>query len=236
MNLHEQVVYGPGYAVVEADHMDKLDQIKEKFIDVIHKFDGLENIQKVDQLREKLVSMEEKQINKLKLHLNFNFPEISTLLQDAFAESTKQVSGSAIFLQRRSHIMFNVPGIKNTSVMHHLDGMSGISPFSYVLWSALHDIPDDSGVWIIDMNESMKLINEEFQIRNYVMGDYVLDKKYEAVQLKYGQGVIFNPYLLHGSIAHQNELSRIGITNRFQSRNKPLFLRNSDFYFPYSLS
>ena len=71
-----------------------------------------------------------------------------------------------------------------------------------------------------------------------VMGDDVLAlyKDIKPARLKLGEAVIFNPYAMHGAVAHDNRLSRIGLSTRFQSRKYPLFIRNSEFYYPYQLS
>ena len=58
----------------------------------------------------------------------------------------------------------------------------------------------------------------------------------KPIRLKFGQMVVFNPFVLHGNVAFNSEFSRIGCSVRFQSSNKPLLQKNSDYLKYYRLS
>jgi hypothetical protein len=70
-----------------------------------------------------------------------------------------------------------------------------------------------------------------------VMGEDVLGlDNLDPLKMDFGVGVIFNSFVMHGAYPHINELARIGLSTRFQSRSKPLFIRNSEFFCPYDLT
>ena len=230
--IEHELIHGKGWVILDSDHPEKLEELKSVIFGAIQGFPGLSHLQSIDEFREHLKSMPESEINTLKLYL-LKVQGLSFLLQEAFQETTEGLVGKEFFLQRRPHVMFNIPGIKNTSVMHHIEAMSGISPFTYVLWAPIHDILDNSGIYVVDQKRSMELMNES-RAQGEVMGDSVLNFKCDPVRMRFGQGAIFNPYVIHGSVEAAGPLARIGVTNRFQSVAKPLFLRNSDFFYPCS--
>ena len=54
-------------------------------------------------------------------------------------------------------------------------------------------------------------------------------------RLKFGQGIIFNPFVIHGNISFNSELARIACNVRFQSFNKPLLQKNTEYLKYYKL-
>ena len=48
-------------------------------------------------------------------------------------------------------------------------------------------------------------------------------------KIKFGEVLIFNPFVYHGSIYHKSEYARISVDARFQSLNKPLFQNTTIF-------
>jgi hypothetical protein len=55
-------------------------------------------------------------------------------------------------------------------------------------------------------------------------------------QLNFGQAIVFNPFVLHGNIAFNSKLARVAYNVRFQSCNKPLLQKNSDYLKYYQLN
>ena len=49
-------------------------------------------------------------------------------------------------------------------------------------------------------------------------------------KIKFGEALIFNPFVYHGSIYHDSNYARISLDVRFQSLNKPLFQKYNDFF------
>ena len=55
-------------------------------------------------------------------------------------------------------------------------------------------------------------------------------------RLKFGQAIIFNPFVIHGNIPFKSDLARIACNVRFQSFDKPLLQKNTDYLKYYKLS
>ncbi len=231
--LYDELTFGKGWSVVQADDLSKLDEIQELVLLNARKFSGFEKVKTMNELRTALLTVTESDLNKLKLFL-IAIPNLSIQFQKAFLTPAKALAGGHIFLQRKPHIMFNIPSIKNTQVMHHIEAMSGISPYTFVLWSALHEVMDGSGIYVVNQKESIQVMNESAK-KGAMMGHDVLDLEYKPLNTEYGQAIFFNPYCIHGSIGFKSSMARISISQRFQSIEKPLFLRNSEFYFPIQL-
>ncbi len=115
--------------------------------------------------------------------------------------------------------------------------MSGISPFTYVIWAPLHDLEDKSGVYYINQKESLKIMKKE-QIAGLVNGPTVLSmmQNQKPIPLKFGQAIIFNPFIIHGNVTFNSKFARIASGVRFQSYNKPLLQKNSDYLKYYQLT
>ena len=130
----------------------------------------------------------------------------------------------------------NVPGEGGANQWPHYELGSGISPFTYVIWAPLHDLEDKSGVYYIDQKESLEIMKKE-QTAGLVNGPTVLNmmQNQKPTSLKFGQAIIFNPFILHGNVTFNSKFARIAYSVRFQSNNKPLLQKNSDYLKYYRL-
>ena len=144
--------------------------------------------------------------------------------------------GKELFIQRRAHTIINVPGSEHSKQWTHYEMMSGISPFTYVIWAPLHDLEDDGGAYHIDQKTSLEVMKKE-QEAGLVNGPIVLNmmEKQKPARLKFGQVVVFNPFVLHGNVPFNSDLARIACNARFQSYNRPLLQKNSDYLKYYRL-
>ena len=125
--------------------------------------------------------------------------------------------------------------------MPHIMAMSGIAPHTITFWAPLHDVEDNTGLWIIDQHQSMDLLNKE-KDTGRVMGENILDinspgmRGHKFISMAFGEAIIFNPFCLHGSVLNMTKRSRISMTFRFQSRSEKLFLKGSEYFTPYDLN
>ena len=131
----------------------------------------------------------------------------------------KDLCGKDLFIQRRAHTTINVPGNEHTKQWTHYEMISGISPFSYIFWAPLHDLDDDGGAYHIDLKTSLRIMKKEEQ-EGLVNGPRVLEMmgSKKPPRLKFGQAIIFNPFVLHGNIPFQSRFARIACNVRFQSQ------------------
>ena len=57
----------------------------------------------------------------------------------------------------------------------------------------------------------------------------------KPARLKFGQAIIFNPFVIHGNIPFSSDCARIACNVRFQSFRKPLLQKNTEFLKYYKL-
>ena len=55
-------------------------------------------------------------------------------------------------------------------------------------------------------------------------------------RLKFGQAIVFNPFVLHGNVPFISKFARIACNVRFQSFNKPLLQKNTEYLKYYKLN
>ena len=227
MDLYKELTFGKGYSVFSIKKMDIFEKLRDCFIDRMNISNAHgTNITKV---RKSLAKMTKAEINKSMINL-LSFTDLSEMLINSCSNIIELLCGKELFIQRRAHTIINVPGYGQAKQWPHYELMSGISPFTYVIWAPLHDLDDQGGVYYIDLEKSSRIMKEE-QEQGIVNGKKVLNmmENQKPTKLKFGQAIIFYPFVLHGNIAFKSEYARIACNVRFQSYAKPLLQKNSDY-------
>ena len=67
------------------------------------------------------------------------------MMVSSFKNLIKKLCGKKLFIQRRAHTTINAPGDDQAKQVAHYEMISGISPFTYIIWVPLHDIDDEVG-------------------------------------------------------------------------------------------
>ena len=233
MSLAKQVIKSPGYSITKIPNIKKFNQLRDKFIEKM----GIEKKSgDINSIRKDIALMNNAEVNKAMINL-LSFDEASEMMIDACGDIIKELSGSEILIQRRANNIFNLPGKNQRRQWPHYELMSGISPYTFVLWAPFHDLQDDAGVYYIDQEESFKIIKKEHD-EGLVNGPTILNMMHnqKPAKLKYGEVIVFNPFILHGNIDFSSDLARIACSVRFQNKNKPLMQKNSDFLKIYKLN
>jgi sporadic carbohydrate cluster 2OG-Fe(II) oxygenase len=233
MSLAKQVINSPGYSIMKITNMKKFNQLRNKFIDKM----GLEKKSNdINSIRKDIALMSNSEVNRAMINL-LSFDDASEMMIDACSDIVEELSGLDILIQRRANNIFNLPGKNQRRQWPHYELMSGISPYTFVLWAPFHDLQDDAGVYYIDQEESFKIIKKEHS-EGLVNGPTILNmmQDQKPAKLNYGEVVVFNPFILHGNVGFSSDLARIACSVRFQSRNKPLMQKNSDFFKVYQLN
>ena len=232
MDLKNKVIKSPGFAIVKIPNLDKFNELRLKFISKIN----LKNKKNVNDLRKDLVLMTNSEVNKAMVNL-LSFNEASEMMIEACKEIVNELCGPEILIQRRAATIFNLPGENQRRQWPHYELMSGISPFTFVMWAPFHDLEDDGGVYYIPQEKSYEIIKKEHK-QGLVNGPTILNmmQKQKPTKLKYGEVIVFNPFILHGNIDFKSDYARVACSVRFQSINKPLMQKNSDFLKLYSLN
>jgi sporadic carbohydrate cluster 2OG-Fe(II) oxygenase len=233
MDLYKKLVHGPGYAVCPIEDMQLFKKLRDSFVEKMNL--STESEKNINALRKAMVTMSQAEINRSRINL-LTFTDLSDMMIKSCPSLIETLCGKELFIQRRAHIIFNVPGKEHLNIWNHYEMMSGISPFTYVLWAPLHDLEDDGGAYLIDQKASMDIMNKE-QAAGLVNGPTILNMMGEQkpARLKFGQAVVFNAVILHGNVPFSSEFARIACNVRFQSYNKPLLQKNSDYLKYYQL-
>jgi len=233
MDLYKELVHGAGYAVCPIENMELFVELRDSCIEKINIPAGPEK--DINAVRKVMAKMSPDEINRSMINL-LTFTNLSNMIIDCCPNLVETLCGKELFIQRRAHIIFNVPGKEHPNIWNHYEMMSGTSPFTYVLWAPLHDLEDDGGAYLFDQKVSMQLMKKE-QAAGLVNGPTILNlmEKQKPARLKFGQALVFNAVVIHGNAPFNSQLARIACNVRFQSYNKPLLQKNSDYLKYYKL-
>ena len=233
MDLYKELVHGPGYAVCPIVDMQLFKKLKDSFIEKINIAGDSEK--DINVVRKAVAKMSKAEINRSMINL-LTFTNLSEMMISSCTSLVESLCGKELFIQRRAHTIINVPGKGHSKQWPHYELMSGISPFTFVLWAPLHDIDDNGGAYHIDLQTSLEIMKKE-QKSGLVNGPTVFNlmTNQKPTRLKFGQVVVFNPFVLHGNVTFNSKFARIACNVRFQSYNKPLLQKNSDYLKYYRL-
>ena len=227
-------MHGQGYAVIPVENMETFIKLRDSFVEKINISNGSEK--NIDFVRKAMAKMSKAEINRSMIDI-LKFTNLSEMIINSCPKLVESLCGKELFIQRRATGIMNVPGKGQARQWPHYELMSGISPFTYVIWAPLHDLEDKSGVYYIDQKESLEIMKKE-QTAGLVNGPTVLSmmQNQKPIPLKFGQAIIFNPFILHGNVTFNSKFARIASGVRFQSYNKPLLQKNSDYLKYYQLT
>ena len=227
-------MHGQGYAVIPVENMETFIKLRDSFVERINISNGSEK--NIDFVRKAMAKMSKAEINRSMIDI-LKFTNLSEMIINSFPKLVESLCGKELFIQRRATIIMNVPGEGQAKQWPHYELMSGISPFTYVIWAPLHDLEDQSGAYYINQKESLEIMKKE-QSAGLVNGPTVLNmmQNQKPTPLKFGQAIIFNPFIIHGNVTFNSKLARIASGVRFQSSNKPLLQKNSEYLKYYQLT
>ena len=226
-------MHGQGYAVIPIENMKTFIKLRDSFLERTNISNGSEK--NIDFVRKAMAKMSKAEINRSMIDL-LKFTNLSEMIINSCPKLVESLCGKELFIQRRATGIMNVPGKGQARQWPHYELMSGISPFTYVIWAPLHDLEDQSGAYYINRKESLEIMKKE-EASGLVNGPTVLNmmQHQKPTRLKFGQAIIFNPFVLHGNVSFNSKFARIACNVRFQSYNKPLLQKNSDYLKYYRL-
>lgn len=234
MDIHKELNEGLGYAVCPIENMEIFKKLRDSFVESIKISSNSEK--NIDTVRKEIAKMSKGEINKSMINfLTFN-KNLSEMVINSFPTLIEKLCGKELFIQRRAHTTINAPGDDQAKQVAHYEMISGVSPFTYILWAPLHDLEDDGGAYHVDLKTSLALMKKE-EADGLVSGPEVLNfmGNKKPPRLKFGQAIIFSPFVIHGNIPFNSELARIACNVRFQSFNTPLLQKNTDYLKYYKL-
>jgi len=235
MDLYTEINKGKGYAIFDIENMKLFKKIRQTFVTSINLPGNRKK--EINDVRKFLAKKSKAEINKAMINF-FDFNNsLSEMMINSCPKLIKSICGKELFIQRRAHTTINVPGDDQAKQVPHYEMISGVSPFTYIMWAPLHDLDDDGGAYHVDLKTSLSLMKKE-EAEGLVNGPKVLNLmgSRKPPRLKFGQAIIFTPFVLHGNIPFNSNLARIACNVRFQSFNKPLLQKNSEYLKYYNLS
>lgn len=232
--IKKQIDQGKGFAVYKIENIKLFSKLRDSFVDSIKI--NRRSKRNIHQIRLEVAKMSKSQINKTMINFLTINKNLSEMMINSCPKLIKKLCGKNLFIQRRAHTTINAPGEDQAKQVAHYEMISGISPFSYILWAPLHDLDDDGGAYHIDLKTSLALMRKE-EKKGLVSGPDVLNlmEKKKPLRIKFGEAIIFNPFVIHGNIPFQSDRARIACNVRFQSFRKPLLQKNTDYLKYYKL-
>ena len=229
MNILKELQYGPGFSVFNIEDISVFKKLRNS---LLKKFYSDDKKLDINSLRKSFAKMNKAEINRAMIKL-LSFTNLSEMIILSCPKMIKNLCGKELLIQRRAHVIINLPGKGQAKQWPHYEMISGLSPFSFVIWTPLHDLDDGGGIYYIDQHKSAKIMRNE-ERKGLVNGPDVLNlmQNQSPVNLKFGQGIIFNPFVIHGNMPFKSKFARIACNVRFQSSKKPLLQKNT-YYLKY---
>ena len=137
MDLYKELVNGLGYAVCPIENMQLFKKLKDSFVEKMNI--STKSKKNIDVVRKAMAKMSKAEINRSMINL-LTFTNLSDMMINSCPNLVETLCGKELFIQRRAHTIINVPGKEHSKQWTHYEMMSGISPFTYVLWAPLHDL------------------------------------------------------------------------------------------------
>ncbi len=131
------------------------------------------------------------------------------------------ICGDELVMQRKINLSIQLSLDDSSLLPLHSDVWSGCSPYEVVLWIPLVNCSKTNSMYILpkDYNEEIyknfKKYNSVKNIENTIL------KKAKFLNIKFGQGLIFQHQLLHGNVINKETTTRISFNCRFKSLFSP---------------
>ena len=234
IGIKKQVDQGLGFAIYKIENMKLFTKLRDSFVSSLKINRKSKN--NIEQVRLEIAKMSKSEINRTMINfLTFN-KNLSEMMVNSCPKLIKKLCGKQLFIQRRAHTTINAPGEDQAKQVAHYEMISGISPFTYILWAPLHDLDDDGGAYHIDLKTSLALMKKE-EKKGLVSGPDVLNfmERKKPPRIKFGEAIIFNPFVIHGNVPFKSNRARIACNVRFQSFNMPLLQKNTEYLKYYKL-
>ena len=228
---HKFNLKSKGWSIIKSQNVNDIELLSKNFLQELKKNKKLnlfitKNVKSINSLRKIVSKLDDNILNLIRrLYLN----KFSTNILKAFSQDLIPIFGKKLLVQKYPQIQIHV-GFKNsTKTFPHYEMMAGHSPFTYNIWLPFHDIIDKSGIFLIDDKLSVNLCDKEIK-NNINNREKFLFNKMFFPKIKFGEALVFNPFVYHGSIHHKNKSSRISLDVRLQRLDRPLFQKYNDFF------
>jgi sporadic carbohydrate cluster 2OG-Fe(II) oxygenase len=214
-----------GWQIVTSDYTQLLNNVRDNFLKEIRRLDL--QFANIEDLICNIDKVSDSDVNSLRSIELYGFPE---LMAESFKTEIGNIAGNEIFLQRKPHININIPASEGSVTLSHTELLSGHSPYTCVLWVPLHDVNDDTGLFCMDEPQSQKFMEDQKDFRIPYDQEGLWGKTVDPLKVKYGEGIIFDAFVLHGAWPNKTKRARVSLDIRFQSDQKPLYEKGMEYF------
>ena len=131
------------------------------------------------------------------------------------------ICGNELVMQRSVNLSIQLPKDDSSLLPLHSDVWSGCSPYEVVLWIPLVNCKKTKTMFILPKNDNEKYYKKmhKFSLVNEIEKN--IEKKIKWLNIKFGQGIIFQHSMMHGNKINQEATSRWSFNCRFKSVFSP---------------
>ena len=164
------------------------------------------------------------ELNKIRMELYSFLNNKKNFVNNYFElgkDILKIICGDELVMQRKINLSIQLSFDDSSLLPLHSDVWSGCSPYEVVLWIPLVNCNKTNSMYILPKSYNDE-IYKKFKKYNAVKDvENVILKKAEFLNIKFGQGLIFQHQLLHGNIINKEINSRVSFNCRFKSLFSP---------------
>lgn len=208
-----------GYLIFNIKNLVKLKRIKheiKKYIKLkIHKKASIENLHH-------FVPPKNLNSKRMSLYLKLNSKEDFLKSYYEFGKEYLQIiCGNELVMQRKVNLSIQLSNDDSSLLPLHSDVWSGCSPFEVVLWIPMVNCEKTNSMYILSRKDNDKFYDKIHQFSDVTKLEKKVLQKAKFLNIKFGQGLIFQHSMMHGNIVNREKNTRISFNCRFKSVFSP---------------
>lgn len=189
-----------------------------------NKSDDEENITKVFNNFHNYVSL--KKLNSLRFNIykKINIGRIfSEIYYKVARDYLDELVGNELSMQKKINLSIQMPNDKDSLLDLHSDIYAGESPFQVVVWIPLVDAYKTKSMFFTKPGYNKKMNEKLLNTNNFTTKKMYEKnrKKFEFLNIKFGEILIFSPLILHGNTINKTKETRFSLNCRFKSLLTP---------------
>ena len=215
-----------GYIKFEIENFGGLEAIKNLILDSASEFVGKKIKSEDNFLNRTHEFIEVKNLNSFRIHIINKIRGTSWFRPTYFSlgrDLIQEIVGNELVMQRSLGLSVQLPDDSSSLLPTHADVWSGDSKFESVLWIPLVDCYRTKAMYIIDPSRDQDFQKNMAEFENLASGEIfnMLESHANFIEIKYGEGLIFNQNLMHGNRVNNEVETRWSLNCRFKNMMAP---------------
>ena len=198
-------------------------QSDHKFCKKVHEAVNVILGKEVPNLAQLHTEVSSSEVNELRLQLfrllNEDYDQNAALLSKPILGRLVNLLGPDLAIQTQINVSIHLPGDASSTLDAHSDTWSGETPFQLNLWLAASDCASTNSMFVLNEEETRRFYKDMD-----VQGKCPSIEKLAArrfIKLSSGEGVLFNPHLIHGNTTNDTAFTRVSCNIRFKGLFHP---------------